>query len=104
MDRTLTVMLDMLRPLNLNCSYAFLELLGQDVLVTLYRVHTESSKKKQLTEITAISVKSDEHFCYHPVEDNTETVFAVEISHLDSYYAEVSCSSDVRIVMNQESR
>ena len=77
---------------------------GQDVLVTLYRVHTESSKKKQLTEITAISVKSDEHFCYHPVEDNTETVFAVEISHLDSYYAEESCSSDVRIVMNQESR
>lgn len=77
--------------------------LGQDVVVTLYRVDTESSKKKHLTEITTISVKCDEHFCYHPVKDSSETVFAAEISHLDSFYPNESCSSDVRIVMNQES-
>lgn len=78
--------------------------LGQDVLITLFRVHSESSKKsQQLTEITTISVKSEEHFCYHPVEDCTQTIFAAEISHLDSYHSDECCSSDVRIVMSQES-
>ena len=34
MNRTLTVMLDMVKPLNLNCSYAFLELLKSNLFLS----------------------------------------------------------------------
>ena len=41
MDRTLTVMLDMLRPLNLNCSYAFLELLKSNLFLASQESHED---------------------------------------------------------------
>ena len=41
MDRTLTVMLDMSKPLNLNCSYAFLELLKSNLFLASQESHED---------------------------------------------------------------
>lgn len=40
-DRTLTVILEMLKPLNINCSYAFLELIKSNLFLSSQESHED---------------------------------------------------------------